>query len=114
MLYGSSLLLGAGSTSSLSSTSVSATSTSTFFFWFMSFKTRTNHETIVTYSLYLCMVAVFVVVLTMPPLYEKHEDQVDSYALKAKARLKRQYSKLDEKVLQKLPKVPFISDNKQH
>ncbi|KAL1565670.1 reticulon-like protein B5 [Salvia divinorum] len=53
-------------------------------------------------------------ILTMPPLYEKHEDQVDSYALKAKDRLKRQYSKLDEKVLQKLPKVPFISDNKQH
>ncbi|XP_047966831.1 reticulon-like protein B5 [Salvia hispanica] len=55
-----------------------------------------------------------VLILTMPPLYEKHEDQVDSYALKAKARLKRQYSKLDEKVLQKLPKVPFISDNKHH
>ncbi|XP_042000020.1 reticulon-like protein B4 [Salvia splendens] len=55
-----------------------------------------------------------VLILTMPPLYEKHEDQVDSYALKAKARLKRLYSKLDEKVLQKLPKVPFISDNKQH
>ncbi|XP_057772672.1 reticulon-like protein B5 [Salvia miltiorrhiza] len=55
-----------------------------------------------------------VLILTMPPLYEKHEDQVDSYALKAKAKLKRQYSKLDEKLLQKLPKVPFISDNKQH
>ncbi|KAG6401340.1 hypothetical protein SASPL_138193 [Salvia splendens] len=54
-----------------------------------------------------------VLILTMPPLYEKHEDQVDSYALKAKARLQRQYSKLDENVLQKLPKVPFISDNKQ-
>ncbi|KAH6765759.1 hypothetical protein C2S52_016742 [Perilla frutescens var. hirtella] len=57
---------------------------------------------------------IFVAILTMPPLYEKHEDQVDSYALKAKAKLKRQYSKLDEKLLQKLPKVPFISDNKQH
>ncbi|XP_047955334.1 reticulon-like protein B4 isoform X2 [Salvia hispanica] len=54
-----------------------------------------------------------VLILTMPSLYEKNEDRVDSYALKAKARLKRQYSKLDEKVLQKLPKVPFISDNKQ-
>ncbi|EYU36885.1 hypothetical protein ABFS82_14G062400 [Erythranthe guttata] len=57
---------------------------------------------------------IFVTILTMPPLYEKHEDQVDSYAQKAKAKLKRQYSTLDEKVLQKLPKVPFINDNKQH
>ncbi|KAK4492138.1 hypothetical protein RD792_002935 [Penstemon davidsonii] len=56
----------------------------------------------------------FVVLLTMPPLYEKHEDKVDNYALKAKAKLKRQYSTLDEKVLQKLPKVPFVTDNKQH
>lgn len=53
-------------------------------------------------------------ILTMPPLYEKHEDQVDSYAQKATAKLKRQYSTLDEKVLQKLPKVPFINENKQH
>ncbi|KAK6145192.1 hypothetical protein DH2020_022012 [Rehmannia glutinosa] len=44
----------------------------------------------------------------------KHEDQVDTYAQKAKAKLKRQYSQLDEKVLQKLPKVPFITDSKQH
>lgn len=57
---------------------------------------------------------IFVMILTMPPLYEKHEDQVDSYALKAKAKLKRQYTKLDERVLKKLPKVPFITDNKQH
>ncbi|KAI3461747.1 hypothetical protein Pfo_018410 [Paulownia fortunei] len=57
---------------------------------------------------------IFVMILTMPPLYEKHEDQVDTYAKKAKAKLKRQYSTLDEKVLQKLPKVPFITDNKQH
>lgn len=66
----------------------------------------------VTHSCFL--VAVFVMILTMPPLYEKHEDQVDSYALKAKAKLKRQYTKLDERVLKKLPKVPFITDNKQH
>lgn len=57
---------------------------------------------------------IFVMLLTMPLLYEKHEDRVDSYAQKATIKLQRQYSKLDEKVLQKLPKVPFITDNKQH
>ncbi|KAG8388809.1 hypothetical protein BUALT_Bualt02G0163700 [Buddleja alternifolia] len=56
---------------------------------------------------------VFVMLLTMPLLYEKHEDKVDTYAQQAKSKLKRQYSTLDEKVLQKLPKVPFITDNKQ-
>ncbi|KAL3828997.1 hypothetical protein ACJIZ3_017799 [Penstemon smallii] len=56
----------------------------------------------------------FVMLLTMPLLYEKHEDQVDAYALKAKAKLKRQYSTLDEKVIKKIPNIPFVSDNKQH
>ncbi|KAK4483039.1 hypothetical protein RD792_010215 [Penstemon davidsonii] len=56
----------------------------------------------------------FVMLLTMPLLYEKHEDQVDAYALKAKAKLKRQYSTLDEMVIKKLPNIPFVSDNKQH
>ncbi|KAL2238450.1 UNVERIFIED_CONTAM: Reticulon-like protein B1 [Sesamum indicum] len=56
---------------------------------------------------------IFVMILTMPLLYERHEDQVDSYALKAKSKLQKQYSKLDEKVLQKLPKVPLGADNKQ-
>lgn len=51
--------------------------------------------------------------LTVPCFYEKHEDQVDTYAQKAKKELKRQYSHLDEKVLQKLPKVPFVKDSKQ-
>ncbi|CAN4126483.1 unnamed protein product [Withania somnifera] len=56
----------------------------------------------------------FVMLLTLPWFYEKHEDQVDTYAQKAKKELKRQYSHLDEKVLQKLPKVPFVKDsNKQ-
>ncbi|EPS67049.1 hypothetical protein M569_07727, partial [Genlisea aurea] len=55
----------------------------------------------------------FVMILTMPPLYEKHEEKVDSYAERAKAELKKQYSSLDEKLLQKLPKVPFLGDNKK-
>ncbi|XP_016492585.1 reticulon-like protein B5 [Nicotiana tabacum] len=55
----------------------------------------------------------FVMLLIVPWFYEKHEDQVDIYAQKAKKELKRQYSHLDEKVLQKLPKVPFVKDSKQ-
>ncbi|KAJ8562546.1 hypothetical protein K7X08_011837 [Anisodus acutangulus] len=47
----------------------------------------------------------------LPWFYEKHEDQVDTYAQKAKKELKRQYSHLDEKVLQKLRKVPFVKDS---
>lgn len=57
---------------------------------------------------------VFVVVLSVPLIYEKHEDRVDTYARKAKSKLQRQYSSFDEKVLKKLPKVvPFIKENKQ-
>ncbi|KAI5679832.1 hypothetical protein M9H77_01059 [Catharanthus roseus] len=56
----------------------------------------------------------FVTALTVPMLYEKHEDQVDAYAEKAKVQLKRQYSMLDEKVLQRLPlqKLPNIHPKK--
>ncbi|XP_019188623.1 PREDICTED: reticulon-like protein B5 [Ipomoea nil] len=57
---------------------------------------------------------IFVMVLTVPIFYEKHEDQVDAYAHKAKKQIERQYSQLDEKVLQKLPKVQFSKDSKQH
>ncbi|CAH9138657.1 unnamed protein product [Cuscuta epithymum] len=56
---------------------------------------------------------IFVMLLTVPIFYEKHEDQVDAYAHKAKKQLKRQYSQLDEKVLQKLPKVHFGKDTKE-
>ncbi|XP_051142350.1 reticulon-like protein B5 [Andrographis paniculata] len=52
-----------------------------------------------------------VMMLTMPLLYEKHEDRVDSYALKAKSKLQKQYTSFDERVLQRLPKVPFLKDN---
>nr|GMD25240.1 reticulon-like protein B5 [Ipomoea batatas] len=53
-------------------------------------------------------------VYIIPIFYEKHEDQVDAYAHKARKELKRQYSHLDEKLLQKLPKVNFGKDSKQH
>ncbi|KAK1397970.1 Reticulon-like protein B2 [Heracleum sosnowskyi] len=55
-----------------------------------------------------------VIVLTIPWLYEKNEDRVDDYAVKAKGKLKRQYDALDDKVLRKLPKMPsFRKDRKQ-
>lgn len=57
---------------------------------------------------------VSVIVLTVPWLYEKNEDRVDDYATKAKGKLKRQYDALDDKVLQRLPKMPsFRKDKKQ-
>uniref|UniRef100_A0A5B7CE48 Reticulon-like protein n=1 Tax=Davidia involucrata TaxID=16924 RepID=A0A5B7CE48_DAVIN len=56
----------------------------------------------------------FVMLQTVPLLYEMHEDEVDTYAEKAMVEFKKQYAVLDEKVLQKLPKVPFTKDIKQH
>ncbi|XP_059663602.1 reticulon-like protein B5 [Cornus florida] len=56
----------------------------------------------------------FVMLLTLPFLYEMNEDPVDAYAEKAHNEFKKQYKVLDETVLQKLPKVPFTKSNKQH
>lgn len=50
--------------------------------------------------------------LTVPFLYEKYEDQVDAYGKRAIKELRKQYSQVDEKVLQKLP-IPFIKASKQ-
>lgn len=50
--------------------------------------------------------------LTVPFLYEKYGDQVDTYGEMAIKELRKQYSQVDEKVLQKLP-IPFIKDSKQ-
>ncbi|KAG9149384.1 hypothetical protein Leryth_003353, partial [Lithospermum erythrorhizon] len=62
----------------------------------------------------LCYIA-FVMMLTVPLLYEKNEDRVDAYAQDAKSKLQRHYSKLDETVLKKLPHIPFTRDtSKQH
>lgn len=65
-----------------------------------------------TYTAFVAW-TVFVMALTGPLLYEMNEDQVDMYAEKAAVKLKRQYSVLDEKVIQKLPNVPFIKGSKQ-
>jgi len=49
----------------------------------------------------------FVLLHTVPVLYEKYEDHVDSYGEKAHVEFKKQYAVFDEKVLSKvLSKIP--------
>ncbi|XP_059667137.1 reticulon-like protein B2 [Cornus florida] len=49
----------------------------------------------------------FVVLHTVPVLYEKYEDQVDSFAEKAEMEIKKQYAVFNVKVLSKIPKGPL-------
>ncbi|KAL9240498.1 hypothetical protein vseg_014708 [Gypsophila vaccaria] len=49
----------------------------------------------------------FVLLHTVPVLYEKYEDQVDAYGEKALAELKKHYAVVNEKVLSKIPKGPL-------
>lgn len=44
---------------------------------------------------------------TVPLFYDKYEDQVDSFAEKAIAELKKQYAVFDAKVLSKIPRGPL-------
>lgn len=46
----------------------------------------------------------FVLLHTVPVLYEKYEDQIDSLAEKAMMEIKKQYAVFDEKVLSKIPR----------
>ncbi|KAG1365599.1 putative Reticulon-like protein B4 [Cocos nucifera] len=55
----------------------------------------------------------FVLLYSLPALYEKYEDQVDAAAETAIIQMNKQYAVLDEKVLCKIPRCPF-SDKKQH
>ncbi|KAL2543696.1 Reticulon-like protein B2 [Forsythia ovata] len=56
---------------------------------------------------FLTLVYIITVLLcTVPVLYEKYEDKVDSFAEKAMAELKKQYAVLDDKVLSKIPRGP--------
>ncbi|KAK1311960.1 Reticulon-like protein B5 [Acorus calamus] len=57
---------------------------------------------------------VFLILYTVPVLYEKHEDRVDTFAEKAKVEINKQYAVLDEKVLRKLPRCYSFKDKKQH
>lgn len=54
----------------------------------------------------------FVLLHTLPVLYEKYEDQVDSFAEKAHAEFNKQYAVFDAKVLSKIPRGP-LKDKKR-
>eukprot|EP01018_Ginkgo_biloba_P000587 Gb_10741 [translate_table: standard] len=49
----------------------------------------------------------FVFAHTVPVLYEKYEDQVDSFAHKAMDEMKKHYRTFDAKVLSKIPRGPL-------
>lgn len=49
----------------------------------------------------------FVLLHTVPVLYEKYEDHVDPFAEKAHAEIKKQYAVFDAKVLSKVPRGPL-------
>ncbi|XP_039128083.1 reticulon-like protein B1 [Dioscorea cayenensis subsp. rotundata] len=55
---------------------------------------------------------VFVLLYTLPALYENYEDQVDTAAEKAMVEINKKYAILDAKFLQKIPRGPF-ADKKQ-
>ncbi|KAK1267960.1 Reticulon-like protein B1 [Acorus gramineus] len=55
---------------------------------------------------------VFVLLHTVPVLYEKYDTQVDCFAEKATIEFKKQYAVFDARVLSKIPKGPF--KNKLH
>jgi hypothetical protein len=48
----------------------------------------------------------------VPVLYEKYEDQIDSYGEKGWVEIKKQYAVFDEKVLSKVPRGP--AKDKKH
>ncbi|KAE9464796.1 hypothetical protein C3L33_03286, partial [Rhododendron williamsianum] len=52
---------------------------------------------------YIC----FVLLHTVPVLYEKYEDHVDPFAEKAHGEIKKQYAVFDAKVLSKIPRGPL-------
>ncbi|KAI3741343.1 hypothetical protein L1987_59015 [Smallanthus sonchifolius] len=54
----------------------------------------------------------FVVLHTIPVLYEKYEDEVDAFAEKAMMELKKQYAVFDDKVVSKIPRGPLKGKKK--
>ncbi|KAL3536763.1 hypothetical protein ACH5RR_000129 [Cinchona calisaya] len=54
----------------------------------------------------------FVLLHTLPVLYEKYEDKVDAFAEKAMIEIRKQYAVVDAKVLSKIPRGP-LKDKKR-
>lgn len=49
----------------------------------------------------------FLLLHSVPVLYEKYEDKVDAFAEKAEAELKKQYAMFNSQVLSKIPRGPL-------
>lgn len=56
---------------------------------------------------FLDCISTLVLLFTVPLIYDKYEDKVDSYGEKAMADLKKQYAVLDAKMLSKIPRGPL-------
>ncbi|KAD6453236.1 hypothetical protein R6Q59_024813 [Mikania micrantha] len=54
----------------------------------------------------------FVLLHTIPVLYEKYENQIDAFAEKAMIEIKKQYAVFDAKVVSKIPRGP-LKENKK-
>lgn len=55
----------------------------------------------------------FVLLHTVPFIYEKYDDKIDAFAEKAMIEIKKQYAVFDAKVLSKIPKGP-LKNKKQN
>lgn len=58
-------------------------------------------------DIFLVLKPAFVLLHTIPLLYEKYEDKVDAFAEKAEAEIKKQYAVFNVKVLSKIPRGPL-------
>ncbi|CAN1751389.1 Reticulon-like protein B5 [Linum perenne] len=56
---------------------------------------------------FISIIGMFVLMLTLPVLYEKYDDKVDALAEKAMIELKKQYAVFDAKVMSQIPKGPL-------
>lgn len=56
--------------------------------------------------------AAFVLLHTVPVIYEKYDVQIDAFAEKALIEFKKQYAVFDAKVLSKIPKGPVKEKKK--
>jgi len=56
----------------------------------------------------------FVAAHTLPVLYERYEDQVDSFIYNALDEMKRHYGRFDSNVLSRIPKGPAKKGHKSH